>query len=67
MIITAKKFIPALYRDRPAIGCVFHRNDLLVITDLRNPPRISIRADTRPLPWNFEGIAVPPRLVVFFL
>lgn len=67
MIITAKKFIPALYRDRPAIGCVFHGNDLLVITDLRNPPRISIRADKRPLPWDFDGIAIPPRLAVFFL
>jgi hypothetical protein len=67
MIITAKKFIPALYRDRPAIGCVFHGQEFLVITDLQNPPRVSIRADKRPLPWGFNGIAVPPRLAVFFL
>jgi hypothetical protein len=67
MIITAKKFTPALYQNRPAIGCVFHGNELLVLTDLREPPRIFIRADKRPLPWSFNGIAVPPRLAVFFL
>jgi hypothetical protein len=67
MIIIPKKTTAVLRQNRLAFGCVFHGNDLLLLTDLQNPPRISIRAETRPLPANFDGIAIPPRLAVFFL
>jgi hypothetical protein len=67
MILIPKKATAILSQNRLAIGCIFHGNDLLVISELGNPPRISIRADKRPLPLDFNGIAIPPRLAVFFL
>jgi hypothetical protein len=67
MILTPTKTTALMSRNRLAFGCVFHGNDLLVISNLQDPPRIFIRADKRPLPPNFGGIAVPPRLAVFFL
>lgn len=67
MIITPQKTTAVLSQNRLAIGCVFHANDLLVISDLQSPPRISLRVDKRPLPLDFKGIAIPPRLVMFVL
>jgi hypothetical protein len=67
MILIPKKTTAVMRQNRLAIGCVFHGNDLLVVSDLKDPPRILIRADTRPLPPNLNGVAIPPRLAVFFL
>jgi hypothetical protein len=67
MILTPKKITAISCRNRLAFGCVFSGNDLLVVSDLQNPPRISVRADQRPLPVDFNGIAIPPRLAIFFL
>jgi hypothetical protein len=67
MILIPKKTTAVLSQDRFAIGCVFHASDLMVISDLQDPPRISVWADKRPLPSHLRAIAIPPRLVVFLL
>jgi hypothetical protein len=69
MIITAAKMVPQLYHGRPALGCVFHQDELMIIVDMEpGSRRCHLRADKHPMPPHCHGrIAVRPRLSVFFL